>query len=524
VLNHDMNEQLKAVFNKLSNNVTLNLASSQNADQNDLKSLLIDLTKTSSLIELKEGVINNPYRDSAPYFEVESIKGNRIAFAGIPTGHEFTSLILAILNSDNAGKLPDEKVIARIKSLAGPIKLRTYISLTCENCPEVVQSLNIIAIFNPNVTHEMADGQYFQDDLNRLGIMGVPTVVSDDLILHSGRANLMQLLEKLEAHFGTERSSNQELSEPQKLGEFDVLVVGAGPAGASSAIYTARKGLKTAVIAERIGGQVADTKGIENMISVSYTEGPKLAASLYKHMEHYAIPIFEQQRVTKIDISDLKMKRLLLESGDYIDSKAVIIATGAKWRELNVPGEREYMGRGVAYCPHCDGPFYKGKTVAVVGGGNSGVEAAIDLAGIVGHVILLEFGNKLKADQVLIAKLRSLPNVEIIASVQTQEIIGDGKKVNSLRYLDRLTQNVKTITLDGVFIQIGLIPNSQFVRDLLRLSKYGEIEIDTKCRTNVAGIYAAGDVTSVPFKQIIISMGEGAKAGLAAFEDMVLHN
>lgn len=524
MLDQEMKAQLTSVFEKLENPVTLELAPSSHSDQTDLKSLLSDLADTSSHITLNHDTIANPYGNSAPYFEVHTKDSKRIAFAGIPTGHEFTSLILAILNSDLKGKLPDTKTIARIKALKGSIKLRTYISLTCENCPEVVQSLNLISIFNPNVTHEMADGMYFQDELNQLGIMGVPTVVSGNTILHSGRANLMQVLEKLEAHFGSDEEASSTSSEPQSLGQFDVVVIGAGPAGASSAIYTVRKGLKTAVIAERIGGQVADTKGIENLISVTYTEGPQLTASLFKHMEHYPIQIFDQQRVQKIESQEPSGKRLVLESGDYIDTKSVIIATGAKWRELNVAGEKEYMGRGVAYCPHCDGPFYKGKTVAVVGGGNSGVEAAIDLSGIVGDVILIEYGAQLKADQVLVDKLKALPNVKIVTSAQTQEIVGDGKKVVSLKYKNRETDEAQSLTIDGVFIQIGLVPNSQFVKDVLNLSKYGEIEIDTKCRTSVPGIYAAGDVTTVPFKQIIISMGEGAKAGLTAFEDLVLHS
>jgi len=524
MLDQEMKAQLKVVFERLENQVTLELAESEHPDQADLKSLLTNLTEISDRIALNEGKIKNPHGNAAPYFEVHSKQSSRIAFAGIPTGHEFTSLVLAILNSDLKGKLPDEKLLNRIRALKGKIALRTYISLTCENCPEVVQALNIISIFNPNVTHEMADGQYFQNELNRLGIMGVPTVVSGDTILHSGRANLIEVLEKMEAHFGTDKEVIIKSNTSQKLGEYDVLVIGSGPAGVSSAIYTVRKGLKTAVVAERIGGQVGDTKGIENLISVTYTEGPKLSSALYKHMEHYSIRLFEQQRVSKIETQSNNVKKVFLESGDYIESKSVIIATGAKWRELNVPGEKEYMGRGVAYCPHCDGPFYKGKTVAVIGGGNSGVEAAIDLAGIVGNVILIEYSTKLKADKVLVDKLATLPNISIITAAQTIEILGDDKKVHSLIYLERTTNEKKSIKLDGVFIQIGLIPNSQFVKNLLKLNPYGEIEIDNKCRTSVPGIYAAGDVTTVPFKQIIIAMGEGAKAGLTAFEDLVLHN
>jgi alkyl hydroperoxide reductase subunit F len=405
----------------------------------------------------------------------------------------------------------------RIRNLKGPIKVRTFISLTCENCPDVVQALNQMAIIHGDFEHEMIDGMYHQTEVERLNIQGVPSVMVGDQLLHSGRSTFIELLGKLESHYGTKSSGPQEDID---LGKFDVVVLGGGPAGASAAIYSVRKGLKTAVLAERLGGQVQDTKGIENLISVSYTEGPQLAAQLNKHMSDYPIQIFENRRVERVDE---KNKIIYLIGGEKIHASSIIVATGAKWRELNVPGEKEYIGRGVAFCPHCDGPYYKGKKVAVIGGGNSGVEAAIDLAGIVKEVVLVEYNDQLKADKVLVDKLKSLNNVSILTNAKTLSIEGDGAKVHSLKYENRENQKTETLSLEGVFVQIGLIPNSQFLREVVKLSKYGEVIVDEKGRTSVPGIYAAGDVTTVPYKQIIIAMGEGAKAALAAFEDRMVH-
>ena len=436
-----------------------------------------------------------------------------IHFRGIPGGHEFTTLVLAILNADGKGKLPDEGLRQRIRSLKGPVRIKTYISLTCENCPDVVQAMHQMALFHPDFQHEMIDGAYAQDEISSLGIQGVPSVVVNGKMIHSGRIHFLDLLQKLESHFGSNPSDHT--TGPRSLGHFDVVVVGGGPAGASAAIYSARKGLKTALLAERMGGQVKDTKGIENLISVVYTEGPELAEQLHKHLSAYPIQIFEQRRVAKITAR----KEILLEGGESLSGDSIIIATGAKWRELNVPGEKEYLGRGVAYCPHCDGPFYKGKKIAVIGGGNSGVEAAIDLAGIAGSVTLFEYNDALKADQVLINKINSLTNTSAVTNARTLELVGDGQKIVGIRYLDRKTEKEVTLPIDGVFIQIGLLPNSSFVKDTLELSPFGEILVDAKGHTSVPGIYAAGDVTTTPFKQIIIAMGEGAKVALAAFED-----
>jgi alkyl hydroperoxide reductase subunit F len=376
-----------------------------------------------------------------------------------------------------------------------------------------------MAILHSDFQHEMIDGAYYQADIERLHIQGVPSILIGDKLIHSGRITLIDLIAKLESEYGVQ-SSAQVLGEID-LGKFDVVVIGGGPAGASAAIYSARKGLKTAVLAERLGGQVQDTRGIENLISVSYTEGPQLAAQLNKHMADYPIKIFENRRVDKVDE---KTKTIHLVGGEKISAASIIVATGAKWRELGVPGEKEYIGRGVAFCPHCDGPYYKGKKIAVIGGGNSGVEAAIDLAGIVNEIVVVEFNPELKADSVLVEKMKTLKNIQVIANAKTTSIDGDGQKVNKLTYVDRATNAEKSIVLEGVFVQIGLVPNSQFLKDAVKLTKWGEVIVDEKGRTSAPGIYAAGDVTTVPYKQIIIAMGEGAKAALAAFEDRMIQH
>ncbi len=510
MLDTNIIEQLKSVYAKLDHTVMLSYFDSSHQDQAQLVEMLEQIASTSDKIALNP----QPQTRDIPSFYIEN---TGISFKGIPTGHEFTSLVLAILNTDGKGKLPDAMILNRIKRLKGPIDLKTYISLTCENCPEVVQALNIMAIVHPDFRHEMVDGAYVQDEIARLGIQGVPSVINGDKLISSGKIGLIDLLSKLEEEFGVDQGAAVGATE---LGEYDVVIVGGGPAGASAAIYTARKGLKTAILAERIGGQVQDTKGIENLISVPYTEGPQLSAQLAKHIAEYPIELLEHRRVKSI--SKDKLKHIELESGESLKAKSVIITTGAKWRELGIEGEKEYIGRGVAFCPHCDGPYYKGKKVAVVGGGNSGVEAAIDLAAIVREVVVFEFMPELKADSVLVDKLKSLPNVSIVTNARTSKVVGDGTKVTSLEYFDRASEEKQVLDLDGVFVQIGLLPNSAFVKDVVETTKHGEIVIDNKGRTSVPGIYAAGDVTTVPYKQIIIAMGEGAKAGLAAFEDQML--
>jgi alkyl hydroperoxide reductase subunit F len=440
-----------------------------------------------------------------------------VRFAGIPMGHEFTSLVLALLQVGGHPPKASDEVMEQIRNLEGEYVFETYISLSCQNCPEVVQALNLMSVINPNIRHTMIDGALFQDEVNERKIMAVPTIFLNGQHFGQGRMELEEILEKLDT--GAAARTAEKIAKKEV---FDVLVVGGGPAGASAAIYAARKGIRTAVVAERFGGQVLDTLGIENFISVKETEGPKLVTALEQHVKEYDVDMINLQRATALvpgDVIEVK-----LDSGASLKAKSVILATGARWRELNVPGEREYRNKGVAYCPHCDGPLFKGKRVSVVGGGNSGVEAAIDLAGIVDHVTLLEFASTLRADEVLQRKLRSLPNVTVIIDAQTTEVTGDGSKVNGMRYTDRKSGESKTIELEGIFVQIGLLPNTDWLKGTVALSKHGEIEIDAKGQTSVPGVFAAGDVTTVPYKQIIIAMGEGSKAALSAFDYLIRHS
>jgi NADH-dependent peroxiredoxin subunit F len=515
MLDQNIIDQLKTVFQGIEKEITLSLSASSHPSQKELREMVGTLALTSSKIKVEEMGEESPL----PSLKLKlDGKKTGVEFKGVPGGHEFTSLVLAILHADGKGKQPDEMILSRIKKLKGPISLVTYISLSCENCPEVVQALNFMALHHPDFSHTMIDGGLAQDEVKRLGIQGVPSVMYNDQLVSSGKIGLMDLITKLESLFGIQDSKDE--STPKDLGQFDVVVLGAGPAGASAAIYSARKGLKTAIIAERIGGQVQDTKGIENLISVKYTEGPQLAAQLLNHISAYDIKVLEHRRVKSVKEGALKF--LELESGEFLETKSLIVATGAKWRELGIPGEKEYLGRGVAFCPHCDGPYFKGKDIAVVGGGNSGVEAAIDLAGIVKSVTVFEFNPTLKADKVLVDKLESLPNVKIVRNARTHQVIGDNGKVTALEYEDRETGALERVELEGVFVQIGLVPNSSFLKEVVEMNRFGEILVDEKCRTNKSGIYAAGDVTNIPYKQIIIAMGEGAKAGLASFEDLML--
>lgn len=452
----------------------------------------------------------------------EASKAVGVRFAGIPMGHEFTSLVLALLHTGgHPMKLEPEKIL-QIAAVEGSFKFETYISLSCHNCPDVVQAMNMMAVINPNITHVMIDGALYQDEVKAREIMSVPTIYLNGEVFGAGRMELEEILVKID--------TGAIAREAKKLDEkapYDVLVVGGGPAGASAAIYAARKGIRTGFVAERFGGQVMDTLGIENFISVQETEGPKLVMAFEEHVKSYDVDIMNLQRASAITEpgkdgnKNHGLIEVKLESGATLKSKAVILATGARWRELNVPGEKEYRGKGVAYCPHCDGPLFKGKPVAVVGGGNSGVEAAIDLAGFVAHVTLLQFDTELKADAVLQKKLRSLSNVSIITSAQTTEITGDGHKMNGLTYTDRVTGESKHLPLDAVFVQIGLVPNTDWLKGTVNLSKFGEIEINHHNATSLPGVFAAGDVTTTPYKQIIIAMGEGAKAALGSFDYLI---
>lgn len=511
----DIDSQLKDLFKDLSDTITIQVYSSQHSKQQELLTFLHDFASTSEHIQ----ILHDHTEKTIPQFKLfKNGQETGIGFVGIPGGHEFTSLILAVLNIVGKGKLPDEALIKRIKKLKKNLVITTYMSLSCENCPDVVQALNQIAISHGSITHTTIDGELVQDQLAAIGIQGVPAVCVDNQLIHSGRGTLSEILNKL-AHLYSEPAIETAASSSiTELGEFDVAVIGGGPAGAAAAIYTVRKGLKTALIADKIGGQMTQTKGIENFIGTNYTEGLKLSADLDKHMSAYPIQIFENRRVVKAHLKQ-DIKRIEIEGQEALSAKSVIIATGAKWRELSVPGEKDYIGRGVAFCPHCDGPYYKGKKIAVVGGGNSGVEAAIDLANICSHVTLVEFSTELRADKVLIEKMEKLPNITILKNAKTTEIIGNNDRVVAFHYEDRATKKIHTIDLDGVFVQIGLSPNSAFVKDILTLSQTGEIVVDEKGRTSLKNVYAAGDVTTIPFKQIIIAMGDGAKAALTAFED-----
>lgn len=445
----------------------------------------------------------------------------RVHFAGLPMGHEFTSLILALLQvSGYAPKISDE-LLNQIKALNLKSNLEVFVSLSCHNCPDVVQALNLIAIYNPGTQATMIDGAFFQQEVEQRQILAVPMVFKDSEQFGQGRMTLEEIVTKLDANSGARDAEKLNAKDV-----FDVLVVGGGPAGAAAAVYAARKGINTGVVAERFGGQVLDTLAIENFISVAETEGPKLAAALEQHVRAYDVDIMNLQRAKQLKTGNLDdLIEIELENGATLKSRTVILSTGARWREMNVPGEEQYKTKGVAFCPHCDGPLFKGKRVAVIGGGNSGVEAAIDLAGIVKEVTLLEFDGKLRADAVLQKKLASLPNVRVITSAQTTEVLGDGQKVTGLVYKDRIGDSLNTIELEGIFVQIGLLPNTDWLKTSgVELSPRGEIVVDARGETSVPGVFAAGDATTTPYKQIIIATGEGAKAALSAFDYLIRSN
>lgn len=511
MLDESISQQLREVFGSLEASFSLVVRPSTHEKQAELLELARAVAATSSKIEVVER------GETIPQLFMQLFKNGEptgVAFRGIPAGHEFTSLVLALLNADGKGKQPDAGIRARVSALKGPVALRTYVSLSCTNCPDVVQALNLVALIHPQISHELVDGEIAVEEVERLGLQGVPAVFAGDKLIHVGKSTFAELVELLETELGrSEQASNEGV-----VHQYDVVVIGGGPAGSSAAIYSARKGLRTAIVAQKFGGQLQETLGIENLIGTAYTQGPKLSSDLEKHVRSYPIDLLEHRRVERV-VAHGAEKELLIQGGERILAGTLIIATGAKWRELGVPGEKEHIGRGVAFCPHCDGPFYKGKPIAVIGGGNSGVEAAIDLAGICSHVTLLEFADELKADAVLVQNLKSKENVTVITSARTTEVLGDGSKVNALRYENRKDKQIVELPLEGVFVQIGLSPNSKVVSDLVELNKFGEIVIDGKGRTSVPGIYAAGDVTTVPFKQIVVAMGEGAKAALTAFED-----
>jgi NADH-dependent peroxiredoxin subunit F len=440
-----------------------------------------------------------------------------VRFAGIPMGHEFTSLVLALLQVGGHPAKASAEVIEQIRKLEGDFHFETYFSLSCQNCPDVVQALNLMAIQNPRIRATMIDGALFQDEVREREIMAVPTVFLNGTQFGQGRMTLEEIVAKLDT--GAVRREAEKIATKEP---FDVLVVGGGPAGAAAAVYAARKGIRTGIASERFGGQVLDTLGIENFISVQETEGPKFALALEEHVRRYDVDIMNLQRAKAL-VPGPDFIEVQLESGAALKARSVVVTTGARWRNINVPGEREYRNKGVAYCPHCDGPLFKGKRVAVIGGGNSGVEAAIDLAGIVGHVTLIEFDAQLRADAVLQRKLATLPNVTTLVNAQTTEITGDGQRVNGLLYKDRASGEEMRVALDGVFVQIGLVPNTEWLKGAVEMSRHGEIIVDARGQTSLPGVFAAGDATTVPFKQIIIAAGDGAKAALGAFDYLIRH-
>lgn len=513
MLNKDILSAISEYTRKMTSDVTLVLQPGEHGKRQELVDFLTQLVSASDRLSLVEA---DRQLASGISFTLESNnEPTGVIFSGIPGGHEFNSLILAVLQAGGTGNKLDAGITQLIASVKDKLHFEVFVSLSCHNCPDVVQALNQFALINPNISSEMIDGGLFPEVIEERSIQGVPSVYLNGELFANGKIDAAQLLAKLQDSY----QLKADTSNVEKLPQQDVTVIGGGPAGVAAAIYSARKGLKVTMVADRLGGQVKDTVGIENLISVSQTTGSQLTGNMQQHLSDYDITIKEHVSVANIEKGDTK--HITLSSGEEIDSRTVIVATGAKWRELGVPGEKENIGNGVAYCPHCDGPFFKGKDVAVIGGGNSGIEAALDLAGMVNHVTVFEFLTELKADQLLVEKAQANDKITIITNAQTKEIIADNGKVVAIDYIDRETQEVHRKHLAGVFVQIGLVPNSEFVRGVVEQTPYGEIVIDEKGQTSEPGIFACGDVTTVPYKQIVIAMGEGAKASLAAFDYLI---
>ena len=515
MLDANLKQQLQAYLQNIREPIELVASLDDSPKSAELNTLLEDIASLSD----KVSVVRADDDARRPSFMIRRIGTDiGVRFAGLPMGHEFTSLVLALLQVGGHPSKAAQDVIEQVKNLDGDFAFETYFSLSCQNCPDVVQALNLMAVLNPRISHVAIDGALFQDEVTDRKVMAVPTVFLNGEPFGQGRMELEQIVAKIDTGAAVRAAEKIKAKDA-----FDVLVVGGGPAGAAAAIYAARKGIRTGVAAERFGGQVLDTMAIENFISVPHTEGPKLAAHLEQHVKEYDVDIMNLQRAVELvpAASAGGLHEVKLENGASLKARTVILSTGARWRQMNVPGEDEYRNKGVAYCPHCDGPLFKGKRVAVIGGGNSGVEAAIDLAGIVAHVTLIEFDSELRADAVLQRKLKSLPNVDILTSALTTEVKGDGEKVVGLSYKDRTTDAVHEIALEGIFVQIGLVPNTEWLKGTIALSPRGEIEIDARGETSLPGVFAAGDVTTVPYKQIVIAMGEGSKAALSAFDYMI---
>tara|TARA_X000001388_G_scaffold16389_1_gene10129 strand:- start:4641 stop:6230 length:1590 start_codon:yes stop_codon:yes gene_type:complete len=517
VLTKEILQALKGYTESMQKNVTFVVQTGEHSKRAELVSFLSDIAGVSDKLNVEERDTQGQLRSAISFLLEADGQDTGIRFSGIPGGHEFNSLILAILHASGTELKVDDSVKSIVKAVKDELNFEVFISLSCHNCPEVVQALNQFALLNDNITSEMIDGGLYQNLISERDIQGVPSVYLNGELFANGKVDAASLIDKLIERDPSLKEANTGVQLPLQ----DVTVIGGGPAGAASAIYSARKGLKVTVVAESFGGQVKDTMGIENLISVPKTTGPELVGNLMEHVNDYDITLKEHVRVDNIEKGNVKT--ITLSSGEQIRTRSLVVATGARWRELGVPGERENVGNGVAYCPHCDGPFFKGKDVAVIGGGNSGIEAALDLAGIVKSVTVFEFMPTLKADQVLIDQAEKRDNITIIKNAATRQILAEKGKVNAIEYQDRSTNEVHTLDLAGVFVQIGLVPNSQFMKDVVEMTPYGEIVVDTKCQTSEAGIFAAGDVTTVPYKQIVISMGEGAKASLAAFEYLLSH-
>jgi alkyl hydroperoxide reductase subunit F len=514
MLNDTLKTQLQAYLQRLTLPIELVASLDDSQGASELRELLQTLAGMSALITVR----TDGQDERRPSFSIaRQGSAARLRFAAVPLGHEFTSLVLALLWAGGHPPKVEPQVLEQVRQLSGQHHFEVFMSLSCHNCPDVVQALSLMALVNPQVSTTVIDGALYQDEVQRRNILAVPLVLHNGEPFASGRMSIEDIIAKLDT-----RSEDQVAGELSGRAPYDMLVVGGGPAGAAAAVYAARKGIRTGLVAERIGGQTNDTLGIENYISVLETDGPKFAAALESHMKAYDVDLMPRQKVARIVPADASgLIRVELQNGATLSARSLILSTGARWRQVGVPGEDEYRNRGVAYCPHCDGPLFKGKRTAVIGGGNSGVEAAIDLAGVVAHVTLIEFGEQLRADAVLVKKLQSLPNVNILTRAQTTEITGDGQKVNGLNWLDRDTGESHHIELEGVFVQIGLVPNTEFLRGTVELNQAGEIVIDERGQTRLPGVFAAGDATTVPFKQIVIAAGEGAKAALSAFDHLI---
>jgi len=515
MLDTSLKAQLKSYMANIVSPVELVATLSDDARSAEMRALLEDISAQCDKVS-----VNLSGKDArVPSFAINRVDSPvGVRFAGLPMGHEFTSLVLALLHVGGHPPKVTPELVAQVAALEGDYQFETYFSQSCQNCPDVVQALNVMSVINPRIRHVAIDGAFFQDEVAARGVMAVPTVLLNGAVFGQGRMDLEQILARLDTGSAERAAERLHAIEP-----YDMLIVGGGPAGAAAGVYAARKGIRTGITAERFGGQVLDTMGIENFISVSHTEGPKLAADLERQVRENGVEIVNLQKARKLVPAEAAggLIGIELESGATLQARSVVLSPGARWRHMNVPGEDEYRNRGVAYCPHCDGPLFKGKRVAVIGGGNSGVEAAIDLAGIVAHVTLIEFDSRLRADAVLQTKLASLPNVTVLTSALTTEVLGDGARVKGLEWRNRESGDVATVELEGIFVQIGLVPNTEWLVGSLALSPRGEIEVDGRGETSLPGVFAAGDATTTPFKQIIIAAGEGARAALSAFDYLI---